>query len=76
MSYCDEEGIRAVSGMRLMGKLTHVADDDTTTYAEGYGDHVLVTTLDNTGRQLVQLVIKADDARRLVNILGSKLNET
>jgi hypothetical protein len=64
-----------VSGTREMEKLTVVCDQDTTTYAEGYGDHVLVTTLDNTGRQLVQVVIKADDARELVSILGSKLNE-
>jgi hypothetical protein len=71
----DGERVRAVSGMREMGKLTVVCDQDTTTYAEGYGDHVLVTTLDNTGRQLVQVVIKADDARELVSILGSKLNE-
>jgi hypothetical protein len=35
----------------------------------------LVTTLDNTGRQLVQVVIKADEARELVSILGNKLNE-
>jgi len=58
-----------------MGKLMVVGEHDTTTYAEGYGDHVLVTTLDSTGRQLVQVVIKADDARELVSILGSKLNE-
>jgi hypothetical protein len=61
--------------MMDMRKLTLVGDHDTTTYAEGYGDHVLVTTLDNTGRQLVQVVIKADDARELVSILGNKLNE-
>jgi hypothetical protein len=61
--------------MKMMGKPTVVGDQDTTTYAEGYGDHVLVTTLDNTGRQLVQVVIKADEARELVSILGSKLNE-
>ena len=60
-----------------MGKLTLVGEPETATatYAEGYGDHVLVTTLDNTGRQLVQVVIKADDARELVSILGSKLNK-
>ena len=63
--------------MRDMGKLTLVGEPEmaTATYAEGYGDHVLVTTLDNTGRQLVQVVIKADDARELVSILGSKLNK-
>lgn len=58
-----------------MGKPTLVGNRGTTTYAEGYGDYVLVTTLDNTGRQLIQVVIKADDARELVSILGSKLNE-
>jgi hypothetical protein len=59
-----------------MPNRTDLADQDTTTYAEGYGDNVLVTTVDSTGRQLVQVVIKADDARELVSILGSKLNET
>jgi hypothetical protein len=58
-----------------MPKQTNVGEHDTVTYAEGYGDRVLVTTVDHTGRQLVQLVIKADDAQELVSILGSKLNE-
>jgi hypothetical protein len=62
--------------MRDMPNRTDLADQEPTTYAEAYGDNVLVTTVDNTGRQLVQLVIKADDARKLVSILGSKLNET
>jgi hypothetical protein len=62
--------------MRDMPNRTDLADQERTTYAEAYGDNVLVTTVDNTGRQLVQVVIKADDARKLVSILGSKLNET
>jgi hypothetical protein len=59
-----------------MPNRTDLADPETTTYAEAYGDNVLVTTVDITGRQLVQVVIKADDAREIVSILGSKLNET
>jgi hypothetical protein len=58
-----------------MSKPTDVAED-TTTYAEGYGNNVLITTVDTAGRQVVQVVIRADDARGLVSILGSKLNET
>ena len=53
-----------------------VGEHHTTTYAEGYGDNVLITTVDNTGRQLVQMVIKADDAGEPATILGSKLNVT
>jgi hypothetical protein len=64
------------SGMRDMPKRTDLADHERTTYAEGYGDNILVTTVDNTGRQLAQVVIQADDARELVSILGSKLNES
>jgi len=51
-------------------------ENDTTTYAEGYGDNVLITTIDTTGRQVVQVVVRADHARELVSILGTKLNET
>ncbi len=44
------------------------------TYAEGYGDNIVITTVDDCGRQLVQVVIESKDARELVTILGSKLN--
>ena len=60
--------------MRGMSDPTDVGEHHTTTYAEGYGDNVLITTVDNTGRQLVQMVITADDAGELATILGSKLN--
>ena len=51
-----------------------VGEHDTATYAEGYGDSILITTVDNTGRQIVQVVIKRDDAGDLATILGSKLS--
>jgi hypothetical protein len=62
--------------MREMSDPTDVGEHNTTTYAEGYGDNVLITTVDTARRQVVQVVIRADDARELVSILGSKLNET
>jgi hypothetical protein len=62
--------------MRGMSDPTDVGGHDTTTYAEGYGDNVLITTVDTAGRQVVQVVIRADHARELVSILGSKLKET
>jgi hypothetical protein len=40
------------------------------------GDNVLVTTVDTAGRQVAQVIIKADDACELVSILGSKLRDT
>ena len=52
----------------------NLGEPDTTTYVEGYGDTILITTVDNTGRQLAQVVVDADEARNLVNILGGKLN--
>jgi hypothetical protein len=64
----------AIAGMREMSDPTDVGEHDTTTYAEGYGDNVLITTVDNNGRQLIQVVVRADDAGELVRILGSKLN--
>ena len=58
-----------------MSDPTDVGEHDTTTYAEGYGDNVLITTVDNNnGRQLIQVVVGADEAGELVRILGSKLN--
>ena len=58
-----------------MSDPTDVGEHDTTTYAEGYGDNVLITTVDNNnGRQLIQVVVRADEAGELVRILGSKLN--
>ena len=58
-----------------MSDPTDVGEPDTTTYAEGYGDNVLITTVDNNnGRQLIQVVVGADEAGELVRILGSKLN--
>jgi hypothetical protein len=54
---------------------TDLVEHETTTYAEGYGDNVLVTTVDTAGRQVAQVVIKADDACELVSILG-KLRDT
>jgi hypothetical protein len=58
-----------------MSNPTDVGEHDTTTYAEGYGDNVLITTVDNNnGRQLIQVVVRADEAGELVRILGSKLN--
>ena len=60
--------------MRGMSDPTDVSEHDTATYAEGYGDSILITTVDNTGRQIVQVVIKADGTGDLATILGSKLN--
>ena len=57
-----------------MPERTNLGEPDTTTYVEGYGDTILITTVDNTGRQLAQVVVDADEARNLVNILGGKLN--
>ena len=59
-----------------MSERTNLGEHDTTTYAEGYGDNILITTVDNNGRQLVQVVIDADEARNLVSILGNKLTGT
>jgi hypothetical protein len=66
----------ALLGMRGMTDRTDTNENDTTTYAEGYGDNVLITTVNTAGRQVVQVVVRADHARELVSILGSKLNET
>ena len=63
-----------VSGRGKMPDRTNLGEPDTTTYVEGYGDTILITTVDNTGRQLAQVVVDADEARNLVNILGGKLN--
>ena len=52
---------------------TNLGEPDTTTYVEGDGDTILITTVDNTGHQLAQVVVDADEARNLVNILGGKL---
>jgi len=60
--------------MREMSDPTDGGEHDITTYAEGYGDNVLITTVDNNGRQLIQVVVRADDAGELVRILGGKLN--
>jgi hypothetical protein len=57
-----------------MSDPTDIGEHETATYAEGYGDNILITKVDNTGRQLVQVVIKTDDAGELAIILGSKLN--
>ena len=57
-----------------MSDPTDVDERDTTTYAEGYGDNVVITTVDATGRQLFQIVVSAEEAGELVRILGSKLN--
>jgi hypothetical protein len=57
-----------------MSDPTDVGEHDTMTYAEGYGDNILITTVDSSGRQLIQVVVRADDAGELVSILGSKLN--
>ena len=51
---------------------TNLGEPDTATYVEGYGDTILITTVDNTGK-LAQVVVDADEARNLVNILGGKL---
>ena len=65
-----------VSGRRGNPWATNLGEPDTTTYVEGYGDTILITTVDNTGRQLAQVVVDTDEARNLVNILGGKLNVT
>ena len=70
-------GGTAVGSIGEKGKMperTNLGEPDTTTYVEGYGDTILITTVDNTGRQLAQAVVDADEARNLVNILGGKLN--
>ena len=58
-----------------MDERTHLGDRiEATTCAEAYGDNVLITTIDHRGRQLAQVLIQAEDAGELPDILGSKLN--
>jgi hypothetical protein len=58
-----------------MDEQTHLAEHmEATTCAEAYGDNVLITTIDHRGRQLAQVLIQAEDAGELPDILGSKLN--
>ncbi len=45
-----------------------------TTFAEVYGDETVYLTNDNSGRQLVQVVIHREVARELVNMLRCRLN--
>jgi hypothetical protein len=72
-------GGAAVGSIGEKGKMPdrrNLGEPDTTTYAEGYGDTILLRPVDNTGRQLAQVVVDTDEARNLVNILGGKLNVT
>ena len=72
--YCGRDRRGEYRGEGKMPDRTNLGEPDTTTYVEGYGDTILITTVDNTGRQLAQVVVDADEARNLVNILGGKLN--